>query len=139
MSTRSGRSYKRKEIEERADLEKTTAAEEMADQMGEMMRRLLEDRQRCEQELREEWDEEMAKQTRKEHQRRDEEREEEIHQQMVFLRGFLEGVQKQSEATMLQVDRDDVKVAKLTSEDDIEAYLTTFQHLMTAHNLNMDR
>ena len=62
------------------------------------------------------------------------------YQQMVLLRELLEGVQKQSEATMLQVDRDnDVKVAKLTSEDDIEAYLTTFERLMKAHNVKKDR
>ena len=91
----------------------------------------------------------MAKQeeeTRKERQRWDEEsakRGEKIHQQMVLLRELLEGVQKQSEATMLQVDCDnDVKVAKLvklTSEDDIEAYLTTFERLMKAHNVKKDR
>ena len=84
------------------------------------------ERQRRDEETRKErqrWDEE----TRKERQRRDEEsakRGEKIHQ---LLRELLEGVQKQSEATMLQVDCDkDVKVAKLTSEDDIETYLTTW-------------
>ena len=159
---------KRKKIEERADQEKTTATEEMADQMAEMMRRLLEDRERREQELRKERqrrNEEMAKweeETRKERQRRDEEarkdrqrrdeetrkecqrcdeesakRGEKIHQ---MLRELLEGVQKQSEATRLQVDCDqDVEVAKLTSEDDIETYLTTFERLMKAHNVKKDR
>ena len=159
MSTRSGRSFKRKRIEESADQEKTTAAEEMADQMAEMMRVLLEDRERRERELQEERerreqelreerrrrDEETAKreeEARIERQRRDEEvakREEETRQQMELLRGLLEGVQKQSEATMLQVDHKDVKVAKLTSEDDIEAYLTTFERLMKAHNVKKDR
>ena len=137
---------KRKKIEERADQEKTTATEEMADQMAEMMRRLLEDRERREQELRKERqrrNEEMAKweeETRKERQRRDEEsakRGEKIHQ---LLRELLEGVQKQSEATMLQVNCDkDVKVAKLTSEDDIETYLTTFERLVKAHNVKKER
>ena len=99
--------------------------------MAEMMRVLLEDRNRRELELREERkrrDEEMAK------------REEETRQQMELLRGLLEGVQKQSEATLLRAEQDkDVKVAKLTSEDDIEAYLTTFERLMKAHNVKKER
>ena len=41
---------------------------------------------------------------------------------------------------MLQVDCDkDVKVAKLTSEDDIETYLTTFERLVKAHNVKKER
>lgn len=63
-----------------------------------MMKVLLEERDRREQELREERqrrDESMAK------------HEEETRQQMDLLRGLLEGVQKQSEATLLRAESQD--------------------------------
>ena len=57
-----------------------------------------------------------------------------MRQQMELLNGLVEGVQTQGEIAALKPDRDrDVKVTKLTEEDDIEAYLTIFEHLMKAY------
>ena len=59
--------------------------------------------------------------------------------QMELLRGLVEGVNKQGDATeKLEADRD-VKVTKLTEADDIEAYLTTFERLMKAYEVPPER
>ena len=56
--------------------------------------------------------------------------------QMELLRGLLEGVQRQGEAAMTRAEREkDVKLTKLTEDDDIEAYLTTFERLMRAYEV----
>ena len=55
---------------------------------------------------------------------------------MELLRGLLEGVQRQGEAAMTRAEREkDVKLTKLTEDDDIEAYLTTFERLMRAYEV----
>ena len=54
-------------------------------------------------------------------------REEELSQQISLLRDLVEGVNRQGDAALKKLERDrDVKVAKLTESDDIEAYITTF-------------
>ena len=52
----------------------------------------------------------------------------------------MEGVQRQGETAAQNADRDrDVKVAKLTDEDDIEAYLTMFERLMRAYEIREEQ
>ena len=47
---------------------------------------------------------------------------------------------KQNEAARLKAEQErDVKVAKLTENDDIEAYLTTFERLMIAYEVKPER
>ena len=63
-----------------------------------------------------------------------------MRQQMELLKGLIKGVQRQGETAALKLERDrDVKVTKLTEEDDIEAYLTTFECLMKAYEVREDR
>ena len=51
--------------------------------------------------------------------------------QMEMLKELVVGVQEQGERATLKLEHDrDVKVTKPTEEDDIEAYLTTFERLM---------
>ncbi len=50
---------------------------------------------------------------------------------MFPLQALVEGVKKLGEAAVCKAESDkDVKVTKLTENDDIEAYLTTFVRLM---------
>ena len=54
--------------------------------------------------------------------------EEEIRQQMDLLRGLVEGVWLQGMALVARADKDhDIKLTKLTNDDDIEDYLTIFE------------
>ena len=63
-------------------------------------------------------------------------REEESQRQLDVLRSLVSELHEQGEAAVRRAERDrDVKVTKLTTEDDIEAYLTTFERLMTAHEI----
>ena len=51
----------------------------------------------------------------------------------------VQGVQLQGEAATKRADRDkDVRIPKLTEEDDIVAYLTTFERLMTAYEVKAE-
>ena len=55
-------------------------------------------------------------------------REEESRRQMELLKSLVEGVQKQGEVAVCKAEEGkDVEVMILTEEDDIEAYLTTFE------------
>ena len=59
---------------------------------------------------------------------------------MELLRGLMEGVQRQGAVNAPRQENDrDVKVTKLTEEDDIEAYLTTFERLMQAYEIQRER
>ena len=117
--------------------------------LAQMMKTLLEDRQRHEEELREERrrreEENRVREAelREERQRREEElakREEESRKQILLLQALAEGVKKQGEAAARKAESDkDVRVAKLTENDDIEAYLTTFERLMGAYEVKKDK
>ena len=98
----------------------------------------LEERQRREEERAEErrkWelevrmrDEEMAR------------REEYNRKQMEILQSLVQGVQLQGEAAKKKAESEkDVKVPKLTEEDDIVAYLTTFERLIRAYEVKPER
>ena len=59
---------------------------------------------------------------------------------MLLLQALVEGVKKQGEAAVRKAESDkDVRVAKLTENDDIEAYLTTFERLMMAYEVKKDK
>ena len=114
----------------------------MAEDLADVLKALLEDRQRREEDLAAECrhrDEELEKERR----RRDEKmarRDEEVRQQMELLRSLVQTVQRQGETAALKADQErNVKVAKLTEEDDIEAYLTTFERLMRAYEIREER
>ena len=123
MTTRSETSYTRKDT-------RMADGGESVD-MAQMLKALLEDRKR-----REEWAEERRRreeenrareaEIREERRRRDEElakREEETRTQMSLLQSLIEGVKRQSEAAVRKAENDkNVKVAKLTENDDMEAY-----------------
>ena len=67
-------------------------------------------------------------------------RDEEVNQQMGLLRGLIEVFNQQGETAAMRAEKDrDVRVAKLTEEDDIEAYLTTFERLMTVYEIPEER
>ena len=146
MTTRSGRRYRldRAEMYQDEDTthEETTHGEVS---MARMLEVLLEDRQKREAELlqerrlREEELKRREEEMREKRRKRDEaaaKREEEMRMQMELLRGLVEGVNKQGDATMKKLETDrDVKVTKLTEADDIEAYLTTFERLMKAYEV----
>ena len=123
------------------------ARQENQDGLGEasltrMLQSLLEDRQQRETELVEE------RKCREEERRiREEEllrertrRDVEVNQQMELLRGLIEVIHQQGETAAMRAEKDrDVRVAKLTEEDDIEAYLTTFERLMTVYEIPEER
>ena len=112
--------------------------EEAAGSVAAVMQMLMEERRQRQAEQAEErrkWELEMKA--------RDEEsarREEYNRRQMEILQSLVQGVQMQGEAVSKRVDGDkDVKVPKLTEEDDIVAYLTTFERLMTAYEVKRER
>jgi len=147
MSTRSGVTYKRVEImDERDSNDDTgTGTDEAAGEptVLALLQEMLRDRQQREAELAEERRlreaerREREEALRREQARRDEEaskREAEAQQQLAVLQDLVRGIQKQSEATAKKLSSEqEVKVAKLTEEDDVEAYLTTFERLMKVH------
>ena len=116
-----------RKLQEKELAEERSRREEEAVRRGENRRR-EEEAARREEELREEF------------RRREEEaarRENMMQQQMELLGGLVEGVQKQEEKAAIKLERDrDVKVTKLTEEDDIEAYLT---RLMKAYEIQKER
>ena len=77
-----------------------------------------------------------------ERRRRDDElqcREEHNQSQMELLQLMVQGVQLQGEAAVKRVDNNqDVKVQRLTENDDIVAYLTTFER-MKAYEVKEER
>ena len=140
MTTRSGIRYRREESS-------LSEGGESVD-LAHMMKALLEDRQHHEEELIEEQrrheEENKAREAelREERLRREEDlakRGEESRKQMLLLQAPVEGVKKQGEAAARKAESDkDVRVAKLTENDDIEAYLTTFERLMVAYEVKKD-
>ena len=117
--------------------------------MVEMMRILVEDRQRHEAELAEErrlWEEERRRreaefeEERHRQQVESARREEQTFQQMQVLQALVEGVHLQGEAMKKQAGGDrEVRVPKLTEQDDIVSYLTMFERLMTAFEVKREK
>lgn len=67
-------------------------------------------------------------------------REEENRMQMGVLQALVQGVQLQGEAAKKRAEGEmDVRIAKLTEEDDIVAYITMFERLMVAYEVKKER
>ena len=115
----------------------------------EMMQWLVQDRQRREMELaeerrlREEERQRREAEFLEERRRQREEsvrREEQSLQQLRVLQALVEGVHLQGEAAKQRADSDkDVKVPRLTEQDDIVSYLTMFERLMAAFEVRRER
>lgn len=103
----------------------------MSAEMSAVMQMFLEDRRKRELELAEErrkWEAELMR--RDEHNR----------QQIEALQSLVKGVHLQTEAANKKAEGEkDVRVPKLTLEDDIVAYLTMFERLMSAYEVKRER
>ena len=59
---------------------------------------------------------------------------------MELLKSLVEGVQKQGEVAVCKAEEGkDVNIMKVIEDDDIEAYLTTFERLMVAYEVKKER
>ena len=59
---------------------------------------------------------------------------------MEVLQSLVNGVHLQGEVASRRADREkDVRMEKLTEDDDIVAYFTTFERLMSAYEVNRER
>ena len=109
--------------------------ESTTDQTAELLQFLMEDRRKWKEELAEER-RQRAEEQRREQERQfpdDERQKRESQRQMELLQGLLAGIHKQGESAEQRAEKDrDVKLAKLSETDDIEAYLTTFERLMVS-------
>ena len=78
-----------------------------------------------------------------ERRRREEEmfrKEEQSRRQMEILQSLVDGVHLQGVAATRWAESDkDVRVPKLTEKDDIVSYLTTFERLMVAYEVNEEK
>ena len=127
-STRGGRAYNK----EAPTVEETTKSRMTeATDLTNILQTLMEERQRREAEFTEERrqrDEEAAR------------RDEEVRERMMLLRDLVEGVRKQGDAAATKAAQDrDVRVSKLSENDDIKAYLLTFERLMEAYKIRPER
>ena len=150
MTTRAGTSYMENENGYRASqlMEQGGVAREVSS-ASEVLQLFMQDRQQREAELESErlrWEAERRlreEQMEAERQQREREllrREEQTQRQMELLQELVLGVKMQGEAASRRADRDkDVRVPKLTEEDDIVAYLTMFERLMRAYEIREDR
>lgn len=121
----------------------------LATTVEKMIASLWEDRRLQEAKLAEErqlWEEEKRRRElefEEERRRQQEEaarRDEQTFQQMRVLQALVEGVQLQGEAMKKRAESEkEVKVAKLSEQDDIVSYLTTFERLMTVFEVKRER
>ena len=121
--------------------------ESEAASMAEMVRLLLEDRRKREEETAAEQrrrDEERADELRRrmeEEERRAREadqRVKEMQEQFELMRKLVEGTSKREEPRKPE-RADTIKLTKLTEQDDIEAYLTVFERMMGAYEVEKSR
>ncbi len=134
---RSGKTYKQAE-----DVTSGDDHGERRDPMAEMLQLLMEDRRRHDEEVAEERRQRAEEQLRDKERRlyEDERRETESQRQMELFQGLRTGLHKQGEAAERRAEKDrDVKLTKLAETDDIEAYLTTFERMMTSYEIPANR
>ena len=128
MTTRSGLSYKAREMETKTSLQ-------------EMMKLLIEDRRKRESEIAAERvrrEEEIAAERAK-HEEERKAREREVQLQMDEMRSQMEELMKVVEAKESKPAKElSMKLVPLTERDDIEAYLVTFERIMEAHKVEKD-
>ena len=108
--------------------------ESTTDRMAELLQFLMEDRRKRE-ELAEERRQRAEEQRHEQEQQflDDERQKRESQRQMELLQGLLAGRHKQGESAEQRAANDrDMKLAKLSETDDIEAYLITFERLMVS-------
>ena len=116
-------------------------AEVMSVDLSQVLQALIEDRKAHERDLAEEHEQREEEQWRKEAELQVEQnrREEESKQQMVLLQKLVEGVQGNGEGDLESCSmhgmEKEARMTKLTEENDIEAYLTTFERLMEAYEV----
>ena len=128
--TRSGRPYR---VDEEMSEDETAGAG-----LAGMMQLLIEDRRKREQEVADDRlrrEQELADERRK--------REEEFAAERALMKEQLEALRRlverpESPRTASEV-KDTLKLAKLGEEDDIEAYLTTFERMMAAYEVGKPR
>ena len=58
---------------------------------------------------------------------------------MLLLQALVEGVKKQGEAAVCKAESDKDVVAKLTENDNIKAYFTTFEQLMVVYEMKKNK
>ena len=120
MTTRSGRSYRKP-----GEMTSDGAEGNIAD----VSRMLVEDRKRREEELVEELRRREEKMTEER-----EHREKETEERMRMMQQQMEALQKlvaeSSKREEKKSEMEQLKLAKLTEQDDIEAFLTTFERVM---------
>ena len=143
MTTRSGRTYKRVEVRRMASEEVGSTERGLT----EMVKALLANQERREDEQRRR-EEAMAEEQRRreaamiEEQRRREEameqRMREFQAQNEMLRNLVEKFHGRDEG-LSRRGPNSLKLAKLAESDDIEAYLTTFERLMAAYEIDASR
>ena len=93
--------------------------------VSDMMKLLLEDRKKWEEEIEEE------------RQRREEEMAAERCQQQEQIECLMQLVEESHTRESGQISGDKLKLSKLTEQDDIEAYLTTFERIMVVHRIEV--
>ena len=132
---------KEEERQEEVRRREEAVAQKEAERQEEIRRREEERREEIRQ--RDEAAARREDEVREEFRRREEEsrrREELMRAQMEMLKDLITGVQEQGEKAALKLERNrDVKVTNLTEQDDIEAYLTTFERLMKAYEIARER
>ena len=128
MSLRSGRSYKE-------GYGTAISSETMAEQnIADLMKMLIEDRQEREKHHEDEKRRlaELAEQERKQ-----------VMEQMDMLRQLVEDTRRdrtdEARAPSIKILEGEGKLVKLTEQDDIEAYLTTFERVMRAYEVKEER
>ena len=69
-------------------------------------------------------------------------REAEVQAQLELLRNLVEetrGSRRAEIPAVTTLSREDVRLPKLTEEDDIESYLTTFERMMAGYEIRRER
>ena len=147
MTTRSGALYKPMEEEgtraanaPASGQEQTTGGMPEITSLTEMVRVMIQDRERREKEIAEERT--RRDRERDEERRRVEREREESEQRIAEMRRQMERLQDMvTERTAVSVRgrTEPIKLTKLTDEDDIESYLTTFERIMAANEVSRER
>ena len=150
MTTRSGRKYNSVVAQPQGETADMGETSEAIAAMQELFRNLLDERKRREEEEarrreqeRLEREEERRAEKERERQRREEDlriRDQELRAQMELFAKMVESKRAESSSGASSRAADgELRVVKLTDRDDIEAYLTTFERLMSAYNIPKDR
>ena len=164
MTTRSGRKYNSVVAQPQGETADMGETSEAIAAMQELFRNLLDERKKREEEearrreqerlereeerkrLEAQWERERQEhiaEKERERQRREEDlriRDQELRAQMELFAKMVESKKAESSSGASSRAADgELRVVKLADRDDIEAYLTTFERLMSAYNIPKDR